>query len=132
LVSIKGQIEGEEGGSLLRKVQIKRIYDAVEEADGKRVLVDRLWPRGVSKEAASLDEWLKEIGPSHELRKWFRHDAEKFATFREKYIEELSSGEQQEALHTLKKLAMSKVTLLTAAKETTYNHVQILKELLET
>src|SRR5690625_7944055 len=110
---------------------IKRIDDDVEEVDGKRVLVDRLWPRGVSKEAASLDEWLKEIGPSHELRKWLRHDAEKFATFREKYIEELSSGEQQEAVHTLKKLAMSIVTLLTAANETTYSTVPTIKELIK-
>lgn len=110
---------------------IKRIYDTPRANDGKRILVDRLWPRGVSKERAKLDFWLKEVGPSNELRKWFQHDQGKFTEFKARYLKELSSGLQEETLKKLKEITASKMTLLTAAKETKYNHVQILKEILE-
>jgi uncharacterized protein YeaO (DUF488 family) len=70
-------------------LKLKRAYDAVSPADGKRVLVERLWPRGVSKAKLHLDEWRKEIGPSTELRKWFSHDPEKWPEFRRRYFREL-------------------------------------------
>ncbi|RLQ94472.1 DUF488 domain-containing protein [Falsibacillus albus] len=112
--------------------QMKRIYEAAEESDGKRVLTDRLWPRGVSKEKAKLDEWMKEIAPSTELRKSFCHDPEKFDQFREKYREELQSEEKAEAVESLKrKGAEGNVTLLYGAKDETYNHAIVLKEFLE-
>ena len=71
-------------------IKLKRVYEAAEEEDGYRVLVERLWPRGISKEKARLDEWMKEIAPSPELRKWYVHDVEKWLDFKRKYIEELS------------------------------------------
>ena len=73
-------------------LRIKRIYDAPAGTDGKRVLVDRIWPRGVSKESAKLDLWLKEIAPSPELRKWFDHDPARFEEFRDRYCEELEAN----------------------------------------
>lgn len=115
----------------MKEIMIKRIYDTPRANDGKRILVDRLWPRGVSKERAKLDFWLKEVGPSNELRKWFQHDHGKFTEFKARYLKELSSGLQEETLKKLKEITASKMTLLTAAKETKYNHVQILKEILE-
>jgi uncharacterized protein YeaO (DUF488 family) len=77
------------------KVQIKRIYEDKEENDGKRILVDRIWPRGVSKEDASLDEWLKEIAPSPDLRKWFNHEPERFEQFKNEYMKELDNDEDK-------------------------------------
>jgi len=115
----------------MTKIQVKRIYEDREKAEGKRILVDRLWPRGVSKEKANLDLWLKEVGPSNDLRKWFQHDSGKFAEFKKRYLSELEEGSQKEALERLKEEVNNKTTLLTAAKEMKYNHVQILKEILE-
>lgn len=115
----------------MKQVSFKRIYHDFEERDGVRVLVDRLWPRGVSKERAKLDFWIKEVGPSHELRKWFQHDPEKFAEFKEHYLLELQKSPGKEALEELKEIEADRITLLTAAKETSYNHLQILKEILE-
>lgn len=114
----------------MSEIRIKRIYEDYEEADGVRILVDRLWPRGVSKERARLDLWLKEVGPSHELRKWFGHEARKFAEFKDRYLLELSESPGQEALEKLRGLEEGRITLLTSARETTYNHVQVIKELL--
>jgi uncharacterized protein YeaO (DUF488 family) len=83
----------------MARVQIKRIYDAPEKSDGVRVLVDRLWPRGVSKKEAALDLWMKELAPSTELRKWFNHDPERWAGFRQRYRRELRNhGEDLAAL----------------------------------
>lgn len=79
-------------------IVLKRVYDQPAPGDGTRVLVERLWPRGVSKERARIDLWLKEVAPSHELRTWFGHDPEKFAEFRRCYETELTSGPAQEAL----------------------------------
>ena len=76
----------------MAEIRIKRIYDAPEAEDGFRVLIDRLWPRGISKERAALADWWKDIAPSPELRTWFGHKAEKFAEFAEKYRAELSTG----------------------------------------
>ena len=77
-------------------VQIKRVYEDAEKTDGLRVLVDRLWPRGMSKEDAHVDEWLKEVGPSKELRQWFGHDPDKFEDFKKKYKKELKNNEEQQ------------------------------------
>lgn len=115
-------------------VQIKRIYEDVNQDDGVRVLVDRVWPRGMSKEKAKLDHWMKEIGPSSDLRKWFGHDPEKFADFKEKYKEELRSGDQQEELNKLKDVTKENnknVTLLYSAKDEKHNQARVLKEILD-
>lgn len=113
-------------------VKTKRIYEDPSNRDGYRVLVDRLWPRGVSKEAAKLDEWLKELGPSDELRKWFNHDPDKFSEFKQRYKQQLKSKKREQALQKLTNLKKEKtLTLLFAAKEEKYNHTQILKEVLE-
>lgn len=110
-------------------VQMKRIYEDPSEDDGIRILVDRLWPRGVSKKKAKLDLWLKEIGPSHELRKWFNHHPAKFLDFKKKYQKELTSGEQNKALKKLVAIVQNNdqnITLLFATKEENYNHVVVL------
>ena len=113
-------------------VTTKRAYDKAEESDGTRVLVDRLWPRGLSKERAHIDVWLKEVAPSNELRKAFGHDPEKFAEFREKYLAELSSGSGQEALKTLRDLAhQGPITLIFAAHDTEHSNAAVLHELLQ-
>lgn len=110
--------------------QIKRIYDKPSEDDGYRVLVDRLWPRGVSKQQAGLDVWLKDVAPSPELRTWFDHKPERFAEFSAKYTEELLHNPTvkilQNATHD-----HAQVTLLYAAKNSTINHAIILKKFLE-
>ncbi|WP_077329412.1 DUF488 domain-containing protein [Virgibacillus siamensis] len=115
-------------------VQMKRIYEEASEDDGLRVLVDRVWPRGMSKEKAKLDHWMKEIGPSSELRKWFGHDPDKFDDFKERYREELGSGDQHEELRKLKELTKQNdknVTLLYSAKDKKHNQARILKEILD-
>src|SRR5690625_1085929 len=96
-------------------IKTKRAYDVAATKDGQRILVDRIWPRGVSKEEAKVHEWLKSIGPSHELRKWFNHDEEKYDTFKEEYKQELKSGEQKEALDKLKEIADRKSTRLNSS-----------------
>ncbi|MFH5833392.1 DUF488 domain-containing protein [Halalkalibaculum sp. DA3122] len=111
--------------------KLKRIYEEPTADDGYRVLVDRLWPRGVSKEEARLDEWLKEIAPSTELRKWFDHDPNKFKAFSNRYKTELAEKQQViEAL--LKKAENQQVTLLFAARDKAHNHAIVLKEFLDT
>jgi uncharacterized protein YeaO (DUF488 family) len=108
----------------------KRIYDAASDDDGCRVLVDRLWPRGVSKDRAGLDLWLKEIAPSPPLRTEFGHMQERFAEFRTAYRAEL---EQNPAVDTLRELARKhpRVTLLYAARDPEVNHAKVLLEFLE-
>lgn len=112
-------------------INVRRIYDPVNEKDGARILVDRLWPRGVSKEKAKLDLWLKEIAPSTGLRKWFDHDPSKWQTFKEKYLTELKSN--KEAIIKLKKVAEENqnVTILYAAKDREHNEALIVKNFLE-
>mgnify|MGYP006298637539 CR=1 FL=1 len=112
-------------------IKIKRVYDNVTEEDGFRVLVDRIWPRGLSKENAQIDYWPKEVAPSEELRKWFAHDPEKWSEFKEKYKEELS--EKDEEIVELKELAQKneELTLLYAAKDKDHNNAVILKDFLK-
>jgi uncharacterized protein YeaO (DUF488 family) len=105
---------------------LKRIYEPFEETDGYRILVDRLWPRGVSKEDARLSIWLKDVAPSSELRKWFCHKPELFAEFREKYLDELKSSQNVEQLMELAK--KDRVTLLYGAKDPVHNHALVLQE----
>jgi len=114
-------------------LKMKRIYEAPEKADGFRVLVDRLWPRGVKKEAAQLDAWLKDSAPSPDLRKWFDHDPEKFATFKERYEEELLTNPQTAAAvaEILKQVETTDVTLVYAARDKEINHVVVLRDFLE-
>lgn len=110
--------------------QKKRIYEEPYEEDGYRVLVDRLWPRGVSKEQAQLDEWLKEIAPSPELREWFNHDPDRFDEFRQRYENELREKDEP-VKHLIEQANQQTVTLLYAAKDETHNHAVVLKEFLE-
>ena len=112
-------------------IQAKRIYDAPSENDGKRVLVDRLWPRGIKKENAQIDLWLKEITPSNELRKWYHEDIEnRWDEFQVRYKTELQNVLPQ--LAELKQLTdLETVTLLTAAKNEGRNHVTVLVDVLE-
>lgn len=112
-------------------IPIKRVYDQPEPGDGTRILVDRLWPRGLSKERAKVDEWLKEVAPSNDLRKWFGHDPEKFAEFRRRYEAELASEPGQEALTRLRDLArQGPVTLVFAAHDSEHNDAVVLRDML--
>ncbi|WP_207695400.1 hypothetical protein DOK67_0001754 [Enterococcus sp. DIV0212c] len=114
-------------------LQIKRAYEKIDSSDGYRVLVDRLWPRGMSKEKEQLDLWLKKVAPSKELRQWFNHEPDKYPKFKEKYIAELESGETNEAFQQLLEIVKehAAVTLIYSAKEEKYNNAVVLKELIE-
>jgi uncharacterized protein YeaO (DUF488 family) len=110
-------------------VVAKRIYEAKASDDGYRVLVDRLWPRGLAKAAAEIDEWAKAVSPSTELRKWYGHEPAKFDEFRKRYEAELAKAEDD--LERLRGLAKrGRVTLLTATAELSNSHVAVLKKLL--
>jgi uncharacterized protein YeaO (DUF488 family) len=107
------------------------VYDAPGTADGARVLVDRLWPRGLSKATAGLDEWLRDIAPSTELRKWYGHDPDLYAEFRARYHGELAEPAAAEALGSLReRCAQGPVTLLTASKAVDISHAAVLADLL--
>jgi uncharacterized protein YeaO (DUF488 family) len=110
-------------------LKIKRIYEPVSRADGKRILVDRLWPRGIKKEKARVDGWLKEIAPSNELRHWYSHDPAKWAEFKERYRKELET--KSDLVAKLKQGAKrGTVTLLFSSRETERNNAVALKEIL--
>jgi uncharacterized protein YeaO (DUF488 family) len=112
-------------------IRIKRVYDAKDKADGFRVLVDRLWPRGLTKKQAGVDLWLKDIAPSRDLRKWFSHDPEKWDQFKRKYFAELKAN--RETVEQVMRKAREKggVTLLFAARDQIRNNAVVLKEFLE-
>lgn len=114
----------------MANIFIKRIYDPWEEKDGYRILVDRLWPRGVSKEKAKLYGWAKDLAPSHELRKRFAHNKENFDDFRVRYLGELRNNDLiKSEIKQISKLSMvDNVTLLYAAKNPIYNNAIVLKE----
>jgi uncharacterized protein YeaO (DUF488 family) len=113
------------------EVRARRIYEQAEPSDGRRVLVDRLWPRGLSKEKARLDEWLKTVAPSDELRRWYGHQPAKFAEFKRRYQAELTEPERAEALRHLRDEAGSgPVTLLTATKDLEHSEAEVLVQLL--
>jgi uncharacterized protein YeaO (DUF488 family) len=110
-------------------VRIKRVYEQPEAGDGYRVLVDRLWPRGLSRERANLDEWAKELAPSDELRKWFGHDPDRFAEFRTRYRAELRDrGDEIERLLSL--AHSGPLTILYAARDHEHNNAVVLAELI--
>jgi len=110
-------------------VRLKRAYDPAEPRDGYRVLVDRLWPRGVSKERARLDEWARELAPSAELRTWFGHDPERFAEFERRYRAELTAHEEK--LDELRRRAREgALTLVYGARDEVHNDAVVLAELL--
>jgi uncharacterized protein YeaO (DUF488 family) len=112
-------------------VQVRRIYDEPTRHDGTRVLVDRLWPRGMSKDRARLDEWCKQIAPSTELRAWYAHDPQRFAEFSRRYRAELAEPERAAALRHLRSLAATgALTLLTATKQPEISEAAVLADLL--
>jgi uncharacterized protein YeaO (DUF488 family) len=109
-------------------MKIKRIYEKPDKEDGTRILVDRLWPRGLTKEKAGVDLWLKDIAPSTELRRWFGHDPEKWNEFRKRYRHELKEKEEQVSL--LKdQMKKGTVTLVYGANDEEHNQAVVLKEL---
>jgi uncharacterized protein YeaO (DUF488 family) len=112
-------------------VRVRRIYEPVTEQDGIRVLVDRLWPRGMSKPRAKIDEWCRDIAPSTALRRWYAHDPQHFTEFRRRYQRELATGEQAAALLHLAELAKGRpMTLVTASKDPAISEAAVLAELL--
>jgi uncharacterized protein YeaO (DUF488 family) len=108
------------------KVSIKRAYEAPAAGDGRRVLVDRLWPRGVGKAEAKLDDWLKDVAPSSDLRRWFGHDPERWPEFRRRYRAELQANPAAEALRRL--AAKGRLTLIYGARDTEHNDAVVLAE----
>jgi uncharacterized protein YeaO (DUF488 family) len=115
------------------EVRVGRVYESRTERDGVRVLVDRLWPRGLTKAHADLDEWRKELAPTTELRRWYAHDPERFVEFSHRYRAELTSGAQAEALADLSDLVATgqTVTLLTAARDPAISEAAVLAGLLD-
>jgi uncharacterized protein YeaO (DUF488 family) len=111
-------------------LRVKRVYDAPDESDGRRILVDRLWPRGLSKEKAEVDVWLKEVAPSDELRKWFGHEAGKWDEFRRRYFAELDANEAA-VTELRKEVGRGNATLLFGTKETEHNNAVALREYLK-
>ncbi|MFM9847389.1 MAG: DUF488 domain-containing protein [Hyphomicrobiaceae bacterium] len=112
-------------------IALKRIYDSTEPADGVRVLVDRLWPRGVKRETAAIDHWAKAIAPSTELRQWYDHRPERWPEFQMRYRLELGADAAVAELARLKSIAKTKtVTLLTATRSETENHTIVLRQML--
>jgi uncharacterized protein YeaO (DUF488 family) len=114
------------------RVLVGRAYDEPTDRDGTRVLVDRLWPRGLSKDRAQLDEWCKQVAPSPELRTWYGHDPALFPEFRRRYRTELAGTEQAAALAHLRELASRRtLTLLTASKDVAISEATVLAELID-
>lgn len=112
-------------------VAVKRVYDDATGADGTRVLVDRVWPRGMRKDAAAVDRWLREVAPSTELRRWYGHDPDRFAEFTRRYREELAQPQPAQALEELREIAGNgELTLLTATRDPDRSQAAVLAELL--
>lgn len=113
-------------------IVVKRVYDPISRADGMRVLVDRLWPRGLAKSQAGVDEWLRGLAPSTELRQWFHAHTDQWTNFRKRYLKELGAAEAESDLNRLYSLARAKkrLTLVFASKNEQYNNAVVLKELL--
>lgn len=117
----------------MHALRLKRVYEPPEEDDGDRVLVDRLWPRGLTKEKAAVDHWAKEVAPSNELRHWFGHRPERWDEFVARYRQELESPEAQAELATIRGLLRKgRVTLLYAAHDEEHNNAVALRDLLRT
>jgi uncharacterized protein YeaO (DUF488 family) len=113
-------------------LNLKRVYEPKQPGDGTRLLVDRLWPRGISKGEAEIDEWLKDLAPGNELRKWFAHEPGKWEEFRRRYLQELSAAGKANDLKRIARLAAEgDVTLVYAAKDSEHNNAIVLAEVLE-
>jgi uncharacterized protein YeaO (DUF488 family) len=110
-------------------IQLKRVYDPASSTDGARFLIERLWPRGMKKTSLRIDGWLKEVGPSHELRRWFSHDPKKWDEFRRRYFSELRQNAKAWAL-ILKTAREGQVTLLFSSHDTEHNNAVALREFL--
>ena len=111
-------------------IKIKRVYNPPDETDGKRILVERLWPRGIKKENAKITEWIKEIAPSTELRKWYKHDISKWEEFRVKYKDELKT--KKEEIEELREMSSKNtVTFIYSAHDEKHNSAVVLKEFIE-
>lgn len=118
---------------MAEQISYRRVYEETSPRDGKRVLVDRVWPRGVSKEAAHLDEWLRDVAPSRELRTWYGHEPSRFDEFRRRYLAELRDAGHKEATEHLKDLAShDSLTLLTATRDVDHSQAAVLAEWLTT
>jgi uncharacterized protein YeaO (DUF488 family) len=110
-------------------VRIRRVYDDPSPEDGARVLVDRIWPRGLAKARAALDEWARAVAPSTDLRRWYGHDPARFEEFRRRYLAELADPERQAALRQLRELAGSgRLTLLTATRDLDHSQAAVLAD----
>lgn len=116
--------------SCVMRIKLKRIYDKASKEDGLRILVDRLWPRGVSKKDASIDIWFRDIGPSNELRNWFNHDPKKWDKFKSRYFSELHNNSELVA-DLIESAKKGQITLIYGTKETRFNNATALKEYLE-
>lgn len=114
-------------------IVLRRIYEENKKLGGHRVLIDRVWPRGISKDDANLDEWMKDIAPSSSLRKWFNHDPDKFDAFKKSYQKEIQeNSEAKSKLNELKDIASDgRLVLLYGAKDKEHNHAVVLKEMIE-
>src|SRR5215472_2555942 len=120
------------GGGMVRvrDVRVRRVYEQASPGDGQRFLVDRLWPRGLARSAAHLDEWVKAVAPSDDLRRWYGHDPARFAEFRRRYVKELGEPDRARALTHLNEAAREgTITLLTATKDAAHSEAEVLAEL---
>ncbi|MFE0025020.1 DUF488 domain-containing protein [Amycolatopsis sp. NPDC059021] len=114
------------------RITVRRIYDRPSRSDGLRVLVDRVWPRGVRKEDARLDEWLRDVAPSTELRRWYGHDPARFTEFRRRYLAELGQPPHREAAQHLRSIARDHdLTLLTATRDVEHSQAAVLAQWLD-
>ena len=114
----------------VRDVRVRRVYEQASPGDGQRFLVDRLWPRGLARSAAHLDEWVKAVAPSDDLRRWYGHDPARFAEFRRRYVKELGEPDRARALTHLNEAAREgTITLLTATKDAARSEAEVLAEL---
>lgn len=113
----------------LEMIKIKRAYDKVSPEDGDRILVDRLWPRGIKKDEAKIDEWIKDIAPSNELREWFAHDPSKWHEFKKRYREELK-GQSNLIEILINRAKKENITLIFSARDTEHNNAVVLSELI--
>jgi uncharacterized protein YeaO (DUF488 family) len=129
----RAPVRGPRGRSMTKKreVRIRRIYDQPTRKDGTRVLVDRVWPRGLTKDEAHIDEWLKQVAPSTGLRKWYAHDPRRFKEFTSRYLAELEDPKRAEALATLRRLSRERtLTLLSATKDIEISQAAVLADVL--
>jgi uncharacterized protein YeaO (DUF488 family) len=114
---------------MARHLRLRRVYDDPSPEDGLRVLVDRVWPRGLSKDAAHLDEWIKDVAPSTPLRRWYGHRPERFTEFRRRYLAELAGPQPAAAMNRLRELTRTRtITLITATRDIGHSHAAVLAE----